>query len=247
MTFSLSGKNHLADKALFPGATTWTAPQSDWDWPPPPVLDSAEYAVCHSDEQTLHVKSGVCPQLGVSIGKAFSAIPRGFRVTTTIFNAANAPQAYAPWQVSRVLGGHTYFRSATGPLVSSGLPLQCEGDVYLYEHKPEQLSEGLKCFANNSGGWVANIFDGQIFIKRFPKLAVESVAPGEGEVEVYAFDSTSNPYVEVEVQGPYASIPPGAESAWVVDWLLIPLPASFPPLDAIAHVGQALEQLIQQS
>lgn len=245
MEFSLAGKNHLADAALFPGSTIWTAPQSDWDWPPPPALDSEPYSVVHSNEQTLELTSAVCSQLNIRLTKTFSAIPHGFRVTTSINNVSSQAQTYAPWQVSRVLGGHTYFYSATGPLPNSNLPLQREGSVFLYEHNPKLLTEGVKCFANNSGGWIANIFAGQIFIKRFPKLDAVDVAPGEGEVEVYAFDCESNPYVEVEVQGPYSTIASGAQTSWAVDWWLIPVPDDFPPLGAIAEVGQALAQMVQ--
>ena len=46
VTFSLSAHNILTgpavDAANF-GSTFWSSPQSDWNWPPPPEIDSAPY------------------------------------------------------------------------------------------------------------------------------------------------------------------------------------------------------------
>ena len=45
-------------------------------------------------------------------------------------------------------------------------------------------------------------------------------APGEAEIEVYA-----NPrYVELEAQGPYATIAPAASVSWTVVWLVREVP-----------------------
>jgi hypothetical protein len=46
-------------------------------------------------------------------------------------------------------------------------------------------------------------------------------APGEGAIEIYA----NRRYVELEVQGRYARIEPGASASWSVTWRLRRLPA----------------------
>lgn len=225
MSFCLDGKNHLAEKALFPGSTIWTSPQSDWDWPPSIVLDSQNYQLDTHTESVLMLSSEVCPQLNVSMVKTFSSISGGFRVEVEIHNAASYAQQYAPWQVTRVLGGDTYFRSASGITQNTGLELDQKGGSYRYRHNPALLEAGQKCFANESSGWIANVNEGLLFVKRFSPIPSQNVAPGEGELEVYAFDSEDSPYVEVEVQGAYEAIPAGAAAKWGIDWLLVEAPS----------------------
>lgn len=250
MTFSLAGKNCLADKAMFPGATFWTSPQSDWGWPPPAVIDSDEYAVLANTGESIQLASGHCPKLKVQVRKAITPIEQGFRIVAEIQNIAASEQKYAPWQVTRVLGGATYFRSGTGLTSNTGLLMQSEGDAFCYRHDPSLLSEGQKCFANESSGWIANINDGLVFIKRFSAIPAAEVAPEEGELEVYAFESEQNPYVEVEVQGSYQTIPAGGYSQWSVDWLLFQAPDSLIQMmnrknSGVNDVCRAIEELMQ--
>jgi hypothetical protein len=64
--------------------------------------------------------------------------------------------------------------------------------------------------------------NGVILIKRWDDVPLEKNAPGEGEVEIYANPDKS--YIEIEPQGPYTILAPGASSAWEVKWYLRNLP-----------------------
>ena len=61
-------------------------------------------------------------------------------------------------------------------------------------------------------------------MKTFPPIAATEAAPGEAAIEIYA-DPTHS-YVEVEQQGPFASLLPGQRTDWTVTWRLGRLPAA---------------------
>jgi hypothetical protein len=228
-SFSLGGFDVLAgadvDASSY-GSTFWTSPQSDWGWPPPAEVDRFPYSlVCQGDTLTL---TGV-PSLALGIGvtKQFSAdrVRRAMVLKYTIHNHDKTPRKYAPWEVSRVHArGLTFFPSgqpSTGPL-----PVQRLGSGTWFVHDPDVLNEaGQKAFAYGTQGLLAHAAGGVLYVKSFPEVPRELQAPGEAEIEVYA----NNRYVEVEVQGPYTIIDPGASVTWTVRWSLRKIPPSIVP------------------
>lgn len=222
----LSGVEVLSGPQVHPsnhGVTLWTSPQSDWGWPPPPEYDDLPYSEAARDEKSVTLVGPLCPRLEVRLVKRFSIDRRDgtILVESQIENAGVAPRAFAPWLVSRVPArGLTFYPTGA----SWGGPLRVEriGGVTWYRHEPDVMTEtGAKSFGDGLEGFVAHVHDGILFVNRFTDLAPELQAPGHGEVEIYG----NNRYVEVEVQGPYATIAPGARTRpWAVRWHLKRLP-----------------------
>jgi hypothetical protein len=79
---------------------------------------------------------------------------------------------------------------------------------------------------------VAHVVDGLVFIKSFGDVTADKIAPGEGDVEL--FTNAVHSYIELENQGPYGNIAPGASTSWTVTWFLRRLPANI-----AATVGNA--------
>lgn len=52
--------NHGGDKV-------WTAPQSQWNWPPDPALDGRPFTVTHNHRDTIEITSGVSDKFHVSV------------------------------------------------------------------------------------------------------------------------------------------------------------------------------------
>jgi hypothetical protein len=205
------------------GSTLWTSPQSDWGWPPPVEFDGRPYAVERSDDAIALVGPTIA-SLGVALEKRF-AVDRergAFEITYAIRNASAVARRYAPWEVSRVPArGLTFF--PTGGVEVGPLPVVRRDGITWYAHTPETLDDiGQKHSADGRGGYLAHAGHGLLFVKTFADLPPEMQAPGEGEVEVYGNDR----YVEVEAQGPYASIDPGATLRWSLRWYLVPLASS---------------------
>lgn len=222
----LSGEEILSGPEVHPsnyGSTLWTSPQSDWGWPPPQEYDDLPYSDEIDGSGALRLVGPRYPRLEVRLLKRFSIDPRdgAILVESQIENMGPVPRALAPWLVTRVPArGLTFY--PTGATWGGPLPVERAGGATWYRHHPEVLDEtGAKSFGDGVQGFVAHLHDDLLLVKRFLDSPPERHAPGHGEVEVYGNDR----YVEVEVQGPYEVIAPGARSpSWQVRWYLKRLP-----------------------
>ena len=211
------------------GSTFWTSPQSDWDWPPPREIDRDPYAVLEAGADAITLLGPPSAKLGVRVTKHFSLdeARQAFVLHYSLVNTSDSPQKYAPWEVTRVPArGLTFFPSRSRPFGSLSLDERGATTTTWFLHDPGALpAEGRKAFADTRGGWLAHAAGRLLFIKQFEEVPVEARAPGQGEIEIYANDR----YVELEVQGAYATIAPGASASWTVTWFLRVLPPEVDP------------------
>jgi hypothetical protein len=82
--------------------------------------------------------------------------------------------------------------------------------------------DAQKLFDNSREGWLAYVHGDLLFIKSFEVVPPESLAPGQGNVEVYV--SKKFEYIELENHGKYNGIVPGASTAYKVSWHFRRLP-----------------------
>ncbi|MGD0674773.1 MAG: hypothetical protein ABSC94_05105 [Polyangiaceae bacterium] len=240
------GVEILATRLVHPtnwGSTFWTSPQSDWGWPPPAEFDDVAYAV-QLEPGAICLSGPATESLGVSLTKRISVEPaRGTLLFEYgVINESRKPKTFSPWEVTRVLSnGLTFF--PTGLCAGGSLDVRRIGRATWYEHEPDGLTDaGDKMFADGAGGFIAHIGGRILFAKSFVDLPPEEQAPGEGEVEIYA----NNHYVEVEVQGPYTRIQPGAAARWRVRWHVCRLPpeltVSIGNLDLLAFATSMVDE-----
>jgi hypothetical protein len=238
VTFSLSGHNILTgpavDAANF-GSTFWSSPQSDWNWPPPPEIDSAPYTA--SLDGTILSLSGVpAPGLGLAVGKKFSADGQVGAVTVeyTIANRSRQARQAAPWEITRVAaGGLTFFPMGEGgprkgpqDLLNTTI---VDGMAW-FAYDAAAITADQKLFADGREGWIAHVDGDLLLVKSFADTLPAQAAPGEAEIEIYA--NAGHTYVEVENQGAYVSLAPGAATSWRVRWTLRKLDLASTPASA---------------
>jgi hypothetical protein len=224
----LGGRNLLTgpeiDAANF-GSTFWTSPQSAWGWPPVPEVDHAEYRAS-IEQSAIVMRSARSVSLGVEIEKRFSA-DRGRGAVLfeyRIHNLGVAPIQTAPWQITRVgPGGLTFYPSGQGVFPPSNLGVQDALGATWYDYDRASITGHQKHFADGREGWLAHVDGDALLVKTFPAVPRESHAPGEAQIEIYA--SPAHTYVEVEAQGAYEIVHPGAALTWEVVWLARRLPA----------------------
>lgn len=77
-----------------------------------------------------------------------------------------------------------------------------------------------------------------MMVKKFDDLAPGQPAPEEAEIQVY-INMGSN-YVELESQGAYSEIQPGASLEWTVRWYLVPVEGTAVPSKAILKKARTL-------
>lgn len=222
--FSLDGANALATGTPAVGSTFWPSPQQAWNWPPPPALDNAPYEVVQQ-APAIELKSSVCNITGLQLSKSFSLSAEELVVEYTMINPGTTALNYAPWEITRVGGGITFYRSEEPILdISTGAAVNAGGHVW-HEYQPQTQAENEKVFGNGSSGWLANAYNGLLLIKQFEPVPAAATAPGEAEVEIYGHGDRQQPYVEVEQQGRYQTIAPGEQVKWRVTWRLLAIPA----------------------
>jgi len=229
---SLGGRNILTT-AQSPGqnnwgSTFWTSPQSDWGWPPPVEIDPGPYAI-QVVGGSLVLASAVAPGLGLAVSKRFSVdASRGVvNIEYGIANRGPQPRAAAPWEISRVAaGGLTFFPMGEGQPwqgLQELLPLTILDGVAWLPSGTMPASTDQKAFADGREGWIAHVAGGLLLVKSFPGISAAQAAPGEAEIELYT--DANRTYVEVENQGAYVNLAPGAGLSWPVRWFLRKLDA----------------------
>lgn len=244
MEFGYRGRNVLVTSGPQVGSTFWISPQSLWGWPPPVEIDSAPYAV-RVDKESVTLTGNVSSTLGVYVIKRFtvdSGVP-AVNIEYAVVNAQAGPVKVAPWEVSRVAGGLTFYPSLSRRLAISNLPVMESCGYVWYAYNPLLIGGGgiPKLFDTSRGGWIANVNQGLLFLKIFDNIKAQEAAPGEAEIEVYAHPDSDHPYVEIEQQGPYSTLAPGERLTWKVQWRLYEVPAG---LD-ISPGGEALMRWVE--
>jgi len=207
------------------GSTLWTAPQSDWGWPPYAVLDQDEYLVEQMGDK-LKMKSNPDPKSGFQIEKSWQPIgDQSIRIEYTIRNISESEKAVGPWEVTRVpCGGIAFFPDGDNAKIpeSSLKPDMHKKGINWISINKTPIPEHQKLFSTASDGWLAYELNGILFIKQFPDIKPEHYSPQQAEVEIYTRNDKS--YSELENHGAYRVLQPGESTSYSVIWSLVPLP-----------------------
>ncbi len=227
LSFGLDGRNVLRplDRSsgfLNGGSTLWTSPQSDWAWPPLPAHDEGPY-VPTPEGAALSAAGEAADLAGTRIGitKRFSAdrARDAIQIEYKLRNEGGAPATLAPWEVSRhPTSGLTFWPGSASR--GDFAPEQRGAHLWL-SYDALWAGDDGKVFADASAGWLAHLQDDLLVVRSWQDVPAAMQAPEEAEVEVYLAAT----YIELEAQGPYDVIAPGASAAWSVRWYVVPVPA----------------------
>lgn len=211
------------------GSTFWTSPQKEWNWPPVAEFDKAAYTLVEQSADRLVISSPVSERLAMRVGKDFSmdTADGAFVVSYSIKNEGSAPRKVAPWEISRVKNedGIIFFEAPVDSIWPKGL-MNFEAAYGAAWYKIDEAPQNRKVNADGKG-WLAYCANGLLLVKKFQDLQIEEPAPGEAEVQVYVNRGKS--YIELESQGAYTLLSPGAELHWTVRWYLVPVEADATP------------------
>jgi len=219
----LTGKNINATNW---GSTFWPSPQSAWNWPPAAALDNLPYTAS-VENHVLKLVSQPDPNLGYVFTKEISGNPQklSFSIKYTITNKTTQTQQVAPWEITRVKPkGLTFY--PTGPGEKRGTLaayIENKAAITWFNYQEDKIpTEHLKLFADGAEGWLAQVNQDLILVKQFPDVPAGKAAPTEAEIEIYSAPAKN--YIEIEQQGIYTELPPGASTTWDVTWYLRKLP-----------------------
>ena len=223
------GNNFLTTDKIHPifwGSTLWPSPQKIWGGPDLIELDRSVYTDTILDN-TLKMVSKPDPKSGFIFTKEFSVNSKlgAFELKYSITNGSDTVRKVAPWEVTRVAtGGLTFFPTGQGLRWGNIAALVKESNgVSWFNYESEKIpSTHNKFFSDGKEGWIAQVNNGIIFIKYFKDEPKALAAPSEAEIEVYT--NPDKTYIEVEVQGTYTMLKPGASLTWTVFWSIKKLP-----------------------
>ena len=226
ISYTCRGKELLIPSSVHSenyGATLWPSPQSNWGWPPYPVLDIEPYeAVLTGDTLTLVSRPDL--KSGYHFRKKFYITPEdaSINIIYSITNISESAKQVAAWDVCRTSGGVSFFPvdAASASLPSSNLMgVTIEDGICWYSFHPELIPRSQKLFFAAKKGWLAHVYDGMLFIKTFPDIPVDALPPQQGEVEIYAH--SNGLYIELENHGEYTLLQPGETLVYPQKWYLM--------------------------
>ena len=221
LSFKL-GDAEVPNQGRFPnsfGSTFWTSPQAEWNWPPVAEYDTKPFSAAVEDG-ALVLTGEKSERFGYRIRKRFETNPEegSIVITYTIVNESGETRRVAPWEISRVPNGGVVFFDAPAVEPANNM----EGLPFTFSHGTawyvmDEASMNRKINADGRG-WLAFSAGGLMLIKAFDNIDAAQAAPGEAEIQIYA--NPGKTFVEIEEQGPYTTLAPGASLDWTVRWFL---------------------------
>jgi hypothetical protein len=219
----------------FHGDTFWPSPQSRFDWPPPPVLDSQPYEVVLESPESLTLRSAPDPDFGFQVEKRFELAADSLAIEFTLTNIWSQPQSVAPWQVTRAPRDGVLVWAPGEPFADPDRMRKQEEDPGCWfvhrdstavfdglEVGPDHASIAVPAVTTTSKlftdahGWLAHAHHATLFLRLFPDLTNDRAAPRQGEVEMYF--NPDRDYIELENQGTYVTLDPGQSLTYPVEW-----------------------------
>ncbi|WP_049722225.1 DUF4380 domain-containing protein [Gilvimarinus polysaccharolyticus] len=205
------------------GSVLWPSPQKNWGWPPPATLDSDPYQLSVTDAG-VRLTSAVDPDLQVSFSKHYRLgdISNTLVVNYRITSHADQPITLAPWEITRLpAAGSVFFPTGETPPIKgqfAPLPLTAIDNVSWFDYPVAGIGpDNHKLMTDGEEGWLAYHNNDWLLVKAFSNVPAQLMAPGEGEIEVYA--NGENTYIELEQQGFLTTLMPGQTLQWQVIWL----------------------------
>ena len=202
------------------GGTVWPSPQSDWDWPPPPQIDTGRYSVRKLRDNVYLFESQVDTSVDLSLEKRVQMAANGevaFRYR--LKNESAYPKIVAVWEVTRVpYDGYIRFPLSDTVYVNEGrLPLEAKED-FGYIYFDGQNTEAQKVFATLRDTAVQYVHDGLVFTKNTVITARNQTAPGQMPLEV--FMEPRRGFAEFELQGGRYRLESGQSATFRTKWRL---------------------------
>jgi hypothetical protein len=210
------------------GSTLWLSPQGKWRQG---ILDAGPYSLSFFIDDKLSLQSKPDTLNNFAFLKEFhsSKNDTSFVIKYSITNLSEEIQGTAAWEVTRVpAGGLVLFPKRSEKDIPFALrvpllPIRDSLGVIWYPYDPSTLS-AQKIFMEGGEGWIAYIKNSVIFIKKFPVIPLERIAPNESNVEIYV--NKEKTYIELENQGEYLKLMPGESLFYEVKWYARRLPAN---------------------
>ncbi|CCW35113.1 Domain of unknown function (DUF4380) [Chthonomonas calidirosea] len=212
----------------FGGDKLWPAPQSVWNWPPDPYLDSAPQTVRVLPNHHLLVIGQASPQSGIRFEREIALAPKGDEVTLVniMINTSSKPVKWAIWEIFQAndplrvylptnISGHF----AEGYLkMSDALPPvdRIHGQLVLSRSHTMSYKVG-----SDAPDILLRALVSGYTVSLTAKLLKGTYPDGGCTMEVYS-NPDAAPYMEMELLAPIVELRPGEQTRFITQWHLGP-------------------------
>ncbi len=215
----------------FGGDKLWPSPQSVWNWPPDPLLDSAPLKVKVTAQHELLATGQPSPKSGIRFERLISMNPVTGAVTlrNTMTNISGAPVHWGIWEV---------FQANSPLLVIAPLspPAKFARGYFSFYAKNPPLATvrhaKLMLRRNTKSNWKIGIYAAHSLLqvkyagRHETTLSLWHSVNGAGRypdggctLEVYSSPDPLN-YMEMELMGPMITLQPGGRAVMITHWRL---------------------------
>ena len=196
----------------FGGDKTWPAPQSAWNWPPPPAFDAAAHAARIEPDHSITLTSPADPRSGFRATRRIILDPTApiLRIATTYEKVSGEPRPVAAWVVAQLrdpvaifmpVPPHSIFAAGyASTWKSPEATLRREGDWLRLTRSPTVSQK-----TGNDGTDLIWTDERQLLRISVPRVAGADYTHGGCSVEVYT-NADPVPYVEFETLGPLQTL-----------------------------------------
>jgi Domain of unknown function (DUF4380) len=233
------------------GHTYWVGPQSAWwtqqdldperrhakaTWPPDPFHETARYEVRESSRSKARLESPLSPITGLRRELEVElAGARRVRIRVSATNGRTTPVAWSIYSNTRVRpDGWAYVRLARGGIKRidgpRGTPAYPHRVLRGFFASPPGVKPARADTARTADAFlrpaepqIAYFRAHQLFLKRTENFSETRLHPEETLVELYRSSGgrSDGKLLELEMHGPYETLPPGQTISFVETWELV--------------------------
>ena len=249
----------------FGGYKVWPAPEANWNWPPPPILDYGEYSAqivtdtpdsvaLFVDSQTEQWKT---PDVRLERKATLYRNSSRVKVDQTIINEGTSVVQWSVWDVTQSIVKHTgeldfenfwvYFPiNPESKFGSDGVWYQSASNAWKGEVAPgiygvQYLPHNTKIYADSHVGWICYVDerDSMAYAKTFEIWTGVEYPDNGAHVEVWV---QGNPnYLEVEVVSPIVDLPAnGGSYMFTEEWWAAKVHGPILGVNRVGAIGNKL-------
>lgn len=226
----------------FGGYKTWPAPQSVWNWPPPPTLDYGSYTANSMlqsyDSVSLTVTSPIeswrAPNIQFQRRATIYPGTSRVKMEQTIINQGAQPVSWSMWSIVQSIVNHSgksdyenfwvYFpinpnsRYGESGVYYSAASNSWKGEVapgiYGVQCMPAYSSDVKKIYSDSHKGWIAytDRLDSVVYARTFDIFEGAEYPDNGSRSSVYVSPRYTPVYMEVEVTGSIVELAGGGGS-----------------------------------
>lgn len=189
------------------GSTGWTAPQQDWNWPPPATFDRGPFAITRQDEHSIVLESAVDPVTNLQMTKRIRlGRENDIGVTYYVTNRGSEAVTVAAWENTRLpYGGRIEFAADSVRTAVAPFDLAPENDDRYVLHFDDRHPRPAKVFADINGEWVTYHHPNGLILRKTTAVRdYHQVPPTEAPLEIYL--DRPGGFTEFELIGEYKRI-----------------------------------------